>query len=91
LARLENWAAASDLGWIVFASCSGFLLADGSVRSSDASVVRLERWQALGEVEREGFPPLGPDLVVELASPVDYQFAPFRPNWKRSVKTARNL
>jgi Uma2 family endonuclease len=33
--------------------------------------VRLERWQALSEAEREGFPPLCPDLVVELASPSD--------------------
>jgi Uma2 family endonuclease len=71
LARLENWAVASALGWIVFDSSSGFLLPDGSVRSPDASVVRLERWQALSEAEREGFPPLCPDLVVELASPSD--------------------
>ena len=71
LARLENWAVASDLGWIVFDSSSGFLLPDGSIRSPDASVVRLERWQALSEAERDGFPPLCPDLVVELASPSD--------------------
>jgi Uma2 family endonuclease len=71
LTRLENWAVASGLGWIVFDSSAGFLLPDGSVRSPDASVVRLERWQALSEAEREGFPPLCPDLVVELASPSD--------------------
>ena len=71
LARLENWAVVSGLGWIVFDSSSGFLLPDGSVRSPDASVVRLERWQALSEAERDGFPPLCPDLVVELASPSD--------------------
>ena len=41
------------------------------MRSPDASVVRLDRWQALSEAEREGFPPLCPDLVVELASPSD--------------------
>ena len=29
---------------------------------------RLERWQALSEAVRDGFPPLCPDLVVELAS-----------------------
>jgi Uma2 family endonuclease len=33
--------------------------------------VRLERWQALSEAERDGFPPLCPDLVVVLASPSD--------------------
>jgi Uma2 family endonuclease len=41
------------------------------VRSPDASVVRLDRWRALSEVERDGFPPLCPELVVELASPSD--------------------
>jgi Uma2 family endonuclease len=55
----------------LFDSSTGFLLPDGSVRSPDASVVRLDRWQALSEAEREGFPPLCPDLVVELASPSD--------------------
>jgi len=41
------------------------------VRSPDASVVRLDRWQALSAAERESFPPLCPDLVVELARPSD--------------------
>jgi Uma2 family endonuclease len=34
-------------------------------------VVRLDRWQALSKAEREGFAPICPDLVVELASPSD--------------------
>jgi Uma2 family endonuclease len=33
----------------LFDSSTGFLLPDGSVRSPDASVVRLDRWQALSE------------------------------------------
>jgi Uma2 family endonuclease len=70
LSQLQGWADARG-GWIVFDSSSGFLLPDGSVRSPDASAVRLDRWQALSEPEREGFPPLCPDLVVELASPSD--------------------
>jgi Uma2 family endonuclease len=41
------------------------------VRSPDASVVRLERWRALSSEQRRGFPPLCPDLVVEIASPSD--------------------
>ena len=61
----------SGLPLKVFDSSGGFLLPDGSVRSPDASLVRLERWQALSETERRGFPPLCPDLVVELASPSD--------------------
>ncbi|MEA5413876.1 Uma2 family endonuclease [Synechococcus sp. BA-132 BA5] len=39
--------------------------------SPDASLVRLDRWQALTPEERRGFAPLCPDLVVELASPSD--------------------
>jgi len=71
LAQLENWAVAADLGWIVFDSSTGFQLPDGSIRSPDASVVRLDRWQALSAAERESFAPICPDLVVELASPSD--------------------
>ncbi len=61
----------SGLPLKVFDSSGGFLLPDGSVRSPDASLVRLDRWQALSEEQRRGFPPLCPDLVVELASPSD--------------------
>ena len=55
----------------LFDSSTGFRLSDGSVLSPDAGVVSLERWQALSESQRRGFPPLCPDLVVELASPSD--------------------
>ena len=58
-------------GWKVFDSSSGFLLPDGSVVSPDASLVVLDRWQALSTAERRSFAPLCPDLVVELASPSD--------------------
>jgi Uma2 family endonuclease len=55
----------------VFDSSSGFRLPDGSVLSPDASLVRLERWQALSPEQRRSFAPLCPDLVVELASASD--------------------
>ena len=58
-------------GWKVFDSSSGFRLPDGSVVSPDASMVDLDRWQALSTAERRSFAPLCPDLVVELASPSD--------------------
>ena len=58
-------------GWKVFDSSSGFRLPDGSVVSPDASLVALDRWQALSTAERRSFAPLCPDLVVELASPGD--------------------
>jgi Uma2 family endonuclease len=70
LAQLQNWARSCG-SFRVFDSSTGFLLPDNSIRSPDASLVRQERWQALSEAERDGFPPLCPDLVVELASPSD--------------------
>lgn len=68
--RLLLWADQQG-GWKVFGCSSGFRLPDGSVLSPDASLVRLDRWQALGSAARRGFAPLCPDLVVELASPSD--------------------
>lgn len=55
----------------LFDSSTGFRLPDGSVLSPDAALVRLERWQALTPEQRRSFPPLCPDIVVELASPSD--------------------
>ena len=57
--------------WKAFDSSTGFRLPDGSVRSPDASLVRLDLWQTLSAEEKRGFPPLCPDLVVELASSSD--------------------
>ena len=68
--RLQVWALGKG-DWKVFDSSTGFRLPDGSVLSPDASLVRLERWHALTSEQRRGFPPLCPDLVVELASPSD--------------------
>jgi len=57
---------ASGLPVKLFDSSTGFRLPGGSVLSPDASLVRLERWQALTPKERRGFAPLCPDLVVEI-------------------------
>jgi Uma2 family endonuclease len=68
--QLQQFARSTGR-WKVFDSSAGFQLPDGSVFSPDASMLRLERWQALSPAERRGFAPLCPDLVVELASPSD--------------------
>jgi Uma2 family endonuclease len=61
----------SSLPLKLFDSSTGFRLPDRSVLSPDAALVRLERWQALTTEQRRSFPPLCPDLVVELAGPSD--------------------
>jgi len=65
--QIQAWARATG-SWKGFDSSSGFRLPDNSVLSPDASLVGLDRWQALSAEQRRGFAPLCPDLVVELAS-----------------------
>lgn len=70
LFALQSYARQTNR-WKAFDSSTGFRLPDGSVLSPDASLVGLDRWQTLSPEQRQGFPPLCPDLVVELASPSD--------------------
>lgn len=55
----------------IFDSSTGFRLPDGSVLSPDTALVLEDRWQTLSPEQRRSFPPLCPDLVIELASPSD--------------------
>lgn len=64
------WAT-KDGGGIVFDSSTGFRLPNGAERSPDVAWIRKERWNALSDAQQERFPPLCPDLVVELRSPSD--------------------
>ena len=68
--QIQAWAGVTG-GWKAFGSSTGFRLPDNSVFSPDASLVALDRWQALTAEQRRGFAHLCPDLVVELASPSD--------------------
>jgi Uma2 family endonuclease len=65
--QIQAWARATG-SWKAFDSSTGFRLPDDSVISPDASLVALDRWQALTAEQRRSFAPLCPDLVVELAS-----------------------
>ncbi len=67
LRQLSNWNAQTRLGY-VFDSSTGFKLPDGALLSPDASWVRRARWEALAREDREGFPPLCPDVVFEVRS-----------------------
>jgi len=68
--QLRGWNRKNKLGK-TFDSSTGFKLPNGAERSPDASWVKMERWDALTEEEKERFAPLCPDFVVELMSPSD--------------------
>ncbi|OWY63443.1 hypothetical protein B7486_53090 [cyanobacterium TDX16] len=68
--QLRTWNKQTRLGK-VFDSSTGFKLPNGADRSPDAAWVRLERWEALTSEQRQKFPPLAPDFVIELRSATD--------------------
>ncbi|ELR99539.1 Uma2 family endonuclease [Gloeocapsa sp. PCC 73106] len=68
--QLRAWNKQTQLGK-TFNSSTGFALPNGATRSPDASWVSLSRWNQLTPNERQSFPPLCPDLVIELRSPSD--------------------
>jgi Uma2 family endonuclease len=68
--KVGVWNEQTNLG-VVFSSQTVFNLPGGGDRAPDVAWVQLERWQALSQKEREGFPPLCPDFVIELRSQSD--------------------
>jgi Uma2 family endonuclease len=68
--QLFNWSDADGSG-IGFDSSTGFKLPNGADRSPDAAWVKLERWNTLTPEQKEKFPPICPDFVIELLSPSD--------------------
>jgi Uma2 family endonuclease len=67
---LGIWNRQTQLGK-VFSSSTLFALPDGGKRSPDAAWVELSRWQALTPEQRQKFPPIAPDFVIELRSRTD--------------------
>lgn len=68
--QLGVWSQRDGTG-VAFDSSTGFRLPRGGERSPDASWVGKPRWNALTQQQRDAFPPLAPDFVVELRSPTD--------------------
>lgn len=64
VSQLVVWADSHD--GRVFDSSTLFQLPNSAKRSPDASWVSEARWQQLTTAQRRGFPPLCPDLVIEL-------------------------
>jgi Uma2 family endonuclease len=70
IGRVVIWNLETQLGF-VFSSSTVFNLPGGSSRSPDVAWVRREKWEALTIAERQKFPPICPDFVIELRSPSD--------------------
>lgn len=69
-ADLIFWNRRTKLGK-VFSSSTIFRLPNGGRRSPDAAWVELSRWQNLSPEQRQKFPPIAPDFVMELRSQSD--------------------
>jgi Uma2 family endonuclease len=68
--ELYLWNKQTCLGK-VFSSSTIFKLPGGGNRSPDAAWVELSRWQALTPEQRQKFPTIAPDFVIELRSRTD--------------------
>lgn len=67
---LMNWYLSGGTGHI-FDSSTAFRLPNTAVRSPDAAWVSDENWNQLTDAEKEKFPPICPEYVVELLSATD--------------------
>jgi Uma2 family endonuclease len=68
--QIQAWNRQYKLGE-VFDSSTAFRLPNGAEKSPDVSWVKKESWESLTAEEKDGFPPLCPDFVVELRSRTD--------------------
>lgn len=69
-ARFVIWNEQVKFGE-VFDSSTCFKLPNGADRSPDVAWIRQDRWDALTPEQKEKFPPIAPDFVLELVSPSD--------------------
>ncbi len=68
--EVRSWSKRMQQGH-VFSSSTIFKLPDGSKRSPDVAWIAPHRWSALSASDRQKFPPIAPDFVLELRSPSD--------------------
>jgi Uma2 family endonuclease len=69
-AKVWIWNEQTQLGQ-VFSSSTIFQLPSGAKRSPDVAWVAQARWLSLTPEQREKFPPIAPDFVIELRSKTD--------------------
>lgn len=68
--QIGNWTDQDGTGE-AFDSSTVFTFPNGARRSPDVSWIQLNRWNKLTQKQKDGFPPLVPDFVIELVSPSD--------------------
>jgi Uma2 family endonuclease len=64
------WNRQAKLG-VCFDSSTCFKLPNGANRSPDVSWIKQPRWDALTAEQKQKFPPIAPDFLLELMSPTD--------------------
>lgn len=64
------WNRQTKLG-VCFDSSTCFKLSNSAQRSPDVAWIKQERWDTLTPEQKEKFPPIAPDFVLELMSPSD--------------------
>lgn len=70
LGQLWFWVEEDGTG-LGFDSSTAFKLPNGATRAPDAAWIRRDRWETLTPREKERFPPITPNFVVELRSRTD--------------------
>lgn len=70
LIQIGIWNRQYQLG-IVCDSSTGFILANGAIRSPDVSWIAKERVYKFTKAEKARFLPIAPDFALELLSPSD--------------------
>ncbi|MDJ0661135.1 MAG: Uma2 family endonuclease [Crocosphaera sp.] len=68
--QVSLWNHQTRLG-LVFSSSTVFDLPNGGNRSPDVAWISKERWDSLSPRQKQKFPPICPDFIIELRSSSD--------------------
>ena len=70
IAEIAIWNRKKKGGRVI-ESNGGFFLQDRSMRVPDVAWIQIDRWNALTDDEKNSFPYMAPDFVIELQSKTD--------------------
>ncbi len=89
ITEISIWNRHTKLGK-VFSSSTVFRLPNGGKRSPDVAWIKRERWNQLTLEEKEKFPPICPDFVIELRSKTD-QLKPLQDKMQEYLNSGLKL